>query len=59
MSLHLKKIRKGEAPIALIVLALGAILLVAFFIYSRGLTGETYESMNSATAGLDAMINLL
>lgn len=57
--MKLKKFKKAEANIALIMMAFGAILLVAFFIYSKSMTGSQGVSMNAASQGLDAMVDKL
>ena len=57
--MNISKIKRGDAPVLLITMALGAILLVAFFLYSNGMTNNATTSMSTATNALDTMIDKL
>lgn len=57
--MNMRKFRRGEAPVLLITMALGAILLVAFFLYTNSMTDNTANSMSTATNTLNTMIDKL
>lgn len=57
--MNIKKIKRGDAPVMLIAISLGAILLVALFLYTNSMTDNTANSMSTATNALNTMIDKL
>lgn len=57
--MNINKIKRGDAPVMLIAISLGAILLVALFLYTNSMTDNTANSMSTATNALNTMIDKL
>lgn len=52
---NLKKLRKGEANVGLIMLAFGAILAVAMYLYAKNAGDGINDTVSSTNAGLNAV----
>lgn len=52
---NFKKLRKGEANVGLIMLAFGAILAVAMYLYARNAGDGISNTVTSTNAGLGAV----
>lgn len=56
---NLKRLRKGDANIGLIMLAFGAILAVAIYLYAKNAGDGINNTVNSTNSGLASVNNKL
>lgn len=52
---NLKRLRKGEANVGLIMLAFGAILAVAMYLYAKNAGDGISDTVGSTNAGLESV----